>query len=88
MCARYWCRSVPAWSLACARSKRPRGTAATGLPGWTVKDVATHLLDDDFGRLSRDRDGETTGMIVVDTYAASSTLSTPGTSDGSTRPVG
>jgi uncharacterized protein (TIGR03083 family) len=45
-------------------------TEVTAVPGWSVRDVATHLLDDDLGRLSRDRDGETSGMIVVDTYAA------------------
>jgi uncharacterized protein (TIGR03083 family) len=44
--------------------------AATALPGWTVKDIALHLLDDDLGRLSRDRDAETAGMIVADTYEA------------------
>ncbi len=31
--------------------------AATACPGWSVKDVALHLLGDDVGRLSRGRDG-------------------------------
>ncbi len=31
--------------------------APTACPGWSVKDVAAHLLGDDFGRLSRGRDG-------------------------------
>lgn len=31
--------------------------APTACPGWSVKDVAAHLLGDDVGRLSRGRDG-------------------------------
>ena len=31
--------------------------APTACPGWSVKDVAGHLLGDDVGRLSRGRDG-------------------------------
>jgi len=31
--------------------------APTGCPGWSVKDVAAHLLGDDIGRLSWGRDG-------------------------------
>lgn len=31
--------------------------AATACPGWSVKDVALHLLGDDVGRLSRGGDG-------------------------------
>ncbi len=41
--------------------------AATPAEGWSVKDVALHLLDGDLGRLSRDRDGDTTGLLAVDT---------------------
>ncbi|TKG62888.1 maleylpyruvate isomerase family mycothiol-dependent enzyme [Prauserella endophytica] len=29
----------------------------TAVPGWSVRDVAAHLLGDDYGRLARDRDG-------------------------------
>ncbi len=32
-------------------------------PGWTVKDLALHLLDDDLGWLSRDRDGDTSSYL-------------------------
>jgi uncharacterized protein (TIGR03083 family) len=38
--------------------------------GWTVKDVALHLLEGDLGRLSRNRDGDATGLIPVDVDAA------------------
>ncbi len=40
--------------------------APTALPGWTVKDIALHLLDDDFGRLARSRDDDRSGLIEVD----------------------
>jgi uncharacterized protein (TIGR03083 family) len=40
-------------------------TAPTPAQGWTVKDVALHLLDGDLGRLSRDRDGDVTGLLPV-----------------------
>jgi uncharacterized protein (TIGR03083 family) len=40
-------------------------TAASPAHGWTVKDVAAHLLDGDLGRLSRDRDRELTGLLPV-----------------------
>lgn len=35
----------------------------TAAPGWTVKDLALHLLDDDLGLLSRDRDGDRSGLL-------------------------
>ena len=35
----------------------------TACPGWTVKDVALHLLDDELGWLSRGRDGDLSGLI-------------------------
>jgi hypothetical protein len=38
-------------------------SAASSAEGWTVKDLALHLLDGDLGRLSRGRDGELTGVI-------------------------
>lgn len=41
-------------------------TRATPAEGWSVKDLALHLLDGDLGRLSRDRDGDTTGLLPVD----------------------
>ncbi len=34
----------------------PRWEAPTVCPGWSVKDITAHLLADDLGRLSRDRD--------------------------------
>jgi uncharacterized protein (TIGR03083 family) len=37
---------------------------ATGCPGWSVKDVCLHLLDADFGWLSRGRDGDLTSLIA------------------------
>src|SRR5215216_6091567 len=36
---------------------KPEWTAATVCPGWSVRDVAGHLLHDDLRRLSRTRDG-------------------------------
>jgi uncharacterized protein (TIGR03083 family) len=39
--------------------------AASAAGGWTVKDVAAHLLEGDLGRLSRDRDRELTGLLPV-----------------------
>jgi uncharacterized protein (TIGR03083 family) len=40
--------------------------AATAVPGWTVKDLALHLLDDDLGWLSRGRDGDTSSLLRVE----------------------
>jgi uncharacterized protein (TIGR03083 family) len=37
--------------------------AATDVPGWTVKDLALHLLDDDLGWLSRGRDRDASGRL-------------------------
>jgi len=37
--------------------------APTAAPGWTVKDLALHLLDDDLGCLSRGRDGDRSGLL-------------------------
>lgn len=35
----------------------------TVCPGWSVKDVALHILDDDLGWLSRGRDGDRSGLL-------------------------
>lgn len=39
---------------------------ATVVPGWSVKDVALHLLDDDLGWLSRGRDGDPSGRLAME----------------------
>lgn len=44
--------------------------APTPAEGWTVNDIALHLLDGDLGRLSRGRDGDTTGLLSVGGTAA------------------
>ena len=36
---------------------------STAAPGWRVKDIALHLLDDDLGWLSRHRDGDASGLL-------------------------
>jgi uncharacterized protein (TIGR03083 family) len=38
-------------------------SAPTSCPGWTVKDIALHLLDDELGWLSRGRDGDASGLL-------------------------
>lgn len=38
--------------------------ASTAVPGWRVKDLALHLLDDDLGWLSRGRDSDRSGLIL------------------------
>ena len=37
-------------------------------PGWSVKDLALHLLDDDLGWLSRGRDGDRSGLVPMDDH--------------------
>jgi uncharacterized protein (TIGR03083 family) len=37
---------------------------STEVPGWRVKDIALHLLDDDLGWLSRGRDCDSSGLLV------------------------
>ena len=44
--------------------------AATAAPGWSVKDVALHLLDDDLGWLSRGRDGDASGRLDTSDHEA------------------
>lgn len=38
--------------------------APTVCPGWSVKDVALHLVDDDLGWLSRGRDQDLSGLLA------------------------
>ncbi len=45
-------------ALAPADWRRP-----TPCPGWDVRDICLHVLGEDLGRLSRGRDGDTTGLI-------------------------
>lgn len=40
----------------------------TAAPKWRVKDIALHLLDDDFGWLSRGRDGDLTSLLDMSDY--------------------
>jgi uncharacterized protein (TIGR03083 family) len=40
----------------------------TAVPGWTVKDLALHLLDDDLGWLSRGRDEDSSGLLDPSDY--------------------
>jgi uncharacterized protein (TIGR03083 family) len=45
-------------------------TAPTAALGWSVKDVALHLLDDDLGWLSRGRDGDRSGHLDMSDHEA------------------
>ena len=38
-------------------------STATSCPGWTVKDIALHVLGEELGWLSRGRDGDTSGLL-------------------------
>lgn len=40
--------------------------AASAVEGWSVKDIALHLLDGDLGRLSRGRDGDSSSVLRVE----------------------
>lgn len=40
--------------------------AESHVPGWTVKGLALHVLDDDLGWLSRGRDGDANGRLTID----------------------
>ncbi|MEU7906335.1 DinB family protein [Actinoplanes sp. NPDC049118] len=42
--------------------------APSAAPGWSVKDLALHLLDDDLGWLSRGRDGDLSGRLAMDDH--------------------
>lgn len=54
------------------RGLRPADWAEEAVPGWTVRDLAAHLLGDYYGRLSRDRDGHREGP----SFAPGETLET------------
>lgn len=43
------------------RALAPADWRREAVPGWTVRDVAAHLLGDFYGRLARDRDGHDEG---------------------------
>ncbi|WBB61110.1 maleylpyruvate isomerase family mycothiol-dependent enzyme [Streptomyces sp. WMMC500] len=47
--------------LATLHALRPDDWQRAAVPGWTVHDVAAHLLGDFYGRLARERDGHTGG---------------------------
>ncbi|WP_369266020.1 maleylpyruvate isomerase family mycothiol-dependent enzyme [Streptomyces harbinensis] len=47
--------------LATLRALRPDDWRAEAVPGWSVRDLAAHLLGDCYGRLARDRDGHRDG---------------------------
>ncbi|MGW6459836.1 maleylpyruvate isomerase family mycothiol-dependent enzyme [Streptomyces sp. NPDC055078] len=47
--------------LALLRGLSPGQWRRETVPGWTVRDMAAHLLGDDYGRISRDRDGHREG---------------------------
>lgn len=42
--------------------------AASDAPGWSVKDLALHLLDDDLGLLSRSRDRDHSSFLAMDDH--------------------
>src|SRR5256885_5814581 len=44
--------------------------AATVCPGWTVKDIAAHLVGDDLGIVARWRDGETAASVADTSWEA------------------
>jgi uncharacterized protein (TIGR03083 family) len=43
------------------RGLAPADWAKEAVPGWTVRDLAAHILGDYYGRLARDRDGHDAG---------------------------
>ncbi|MFG3260137.1 maleylpyruvate isomerase family mycothiol-dependent enzyme [Streptomyces sp. NPDC048172] len=47
--------------MATLRALRPEEWRAEAVPGWTVRELAAHLLGDFYGRLARDRDGHREG---------------------------
>ncbi|MGE7391216.1 maleylpyruvate isomerase family mycothiol-dependent enzyme [Streptomyces sp. NPDC004126] len=49
--------------MATLRGLTPADWNAEAVPGWTVRDLAAHLLGDFYGRLSRDRDDHRDGPV-------------------------
>ncbi|QIB42049.1 maleylpyruvate isomerase family mycothiol-dependent enzyme [Streptomyces aureoverticillatus] len=47
--------------MATLRGLAPADWGKEAVPGWTVRDVAAHVLGDFYGRLARDRDGHREG---------------------------
>ncbi|EPH43139.1 maleylpyruvate isomerase family mycothiol-dependent enzyme [Streptomyces aurantiacus] len=47
--------------MATLRGLAPADWSEEAVPGWTVRDLAAHLLGDFYGRLARDRDGHQEG---------------------------
>ncbi|SDG62708.1 TIGR03083 family protein [Sinosporangium album] len=47
--------------MATLRGLTPADWGKEAVPGWTVRDLAAHLLGDFYGRLARDRDGHRDG---------------------------
>ncbi|MEU2720527.1 maleylpyruvate isomerase family mycothiol-dependent enzyme [Streptomyces smyrnaeus] len=47
--------------MATLRGLTPADWRREAVPGWTVRDLAAHLLGDFYGRLARDRDGQQEG---------------------------
>ncbi|MBH1934308.1 maleylpyruvate isomerase family mycothiol-dependent enzyme [Streptomyces sp. AV19] len=47
--------------MAALRGLAPADWGKEAVPGWTVRDLAAHLLGDFYGRLARDRDGHREG---------------------------
>ncbi|TDC91060.1 maleylpyruvate isomerase family mycothiol-dependent enzyme [Actinomadura sp. 7K507] len=45
------------------RGLAPADWGAEAVPGWTVRDLAAHVLGDYYGRLARDRDGHREGPV-------------------------
>ncbi len=45
-------------------------TSPSAAPGWTVKDLALHVLDDDLGWLSRGRDDDQSGLLDMSDHAS------------------
>lgn len=56
--------------MATLRSLSPADWSKEAVPGWTVRDLAAHILGDFYGRLARDRDGHRDGPA----FAAGETL--------------
>ncbi|GAB2736679.1 maleylpyruvate isomerase family mycothiol-dependent enzyme [Kitasatospora kifunensis] len=58
--------------MATLRGLAPADWGRQAVPGWTVRDLAAHLLGDFHGRLARDRDGHREGPV----FAPGETLET------------